>query len=101
MNIRDIIKEYLKAQGFDGLYNEFECGCEIKDLMPCSEPDVNCSPGYKKSCCGEDCIYGDQDTAWHIVAEKPEPEKPVTWTCCDGVLGEEDRCSICSEGYED
>ena len=51
--VREIVTEYLKANGYDGLYG-FECGCAIDDLFPCGEPCLSCSPGYLNNC--ETCI---------------------------------------------
>lgn len=75
MNIRNIVEEYLKSRGFDGLYNtDVPCGCLLDDLAPCGELDncLDCKPGrrrdFKK---GEDC--GNMDCEgwgtdhWHIV----------------------------------
>lgn len=41
MNVKQIVKEYLKAQGFDGLCN-IDCGCGFDDLMPCCETSEDC-----------------------------------------------------------
>lgn len=57
MGIRKIVREYLKAHGYDGLYN-YECGCAIDDLMPCdaSTEDIwECEPGYARKD-DPDCI---------------------------------------------
>ena len=73
MSVLDIVKEYLKANGYDGLVTD-ECGCQLSDLAPCciGESFINCEPGYKTPCLGgEDCAaYGDCD--WHITTKKPE-----------------------------
>ena len=45
MILKEIIVEYLVANGFDGLYLD-DCGCMSDDLMPCGEPSPRCSPGY-------------------------------------------------------
>ena len=46
MNVQEIVKEYLKDNGYDGLYSR-SCGCRIDDLMPCSSGETwNCKPGY-------------------------------------------------------
>lgn len=77
MTIKEIVKAYLKANGFDGLYNAAMpgdgCGCTIDDLMPCDEQlSQDCTVGYKveypndevEYCpCGEVC-------PWHIEKEK-------------------------------
>ncbi len=46
-DVCEIIKNYLETNGFDGLQNGAECGCVIKDLMPCGEVNPSCSSGYK------------------------------------------------------
>lgn len=50
MNIKEMIKDYLKAHGFDGLYNaEMECGCPLNDLISCEYPELyECKAGVKK-----------------------------------------------------
>jgi hypothetical protein len=51
MTIKEIVVEYLKASGFDGLAGE-ECGCLIADDCPCGEPPVDvCVPGYRWDSC--------------------------------------------------
>jgi hypothetical protein len=65
VTVKEIIKEYLERNGFDGLWSEDDCGCENSDLFPCEGeygsgiPD--CKPGYKSKC-PEDC--GEHE--WHI-----------------------------------
>lgn len=68
MIVREIVKAYLDANGFDGLFNgDGDCACRKDDLCPCGENCMDCTPGYK-SPCPEDC--GDHD--WHISASKEE-----------------------------
>ena len=68
MNLKEIVKKYLKDHGYDGLFDrDGECACETDDLFPCDNPSAFCRPGYKELC---DC--GDHD--FHIVAKK-EKEK--------------------------
>lgn len=48
MNIREIVKKWLKLNYHDGLVNvECGCGCGVDDLFPCEyfNPD-NCEPGF-------------------------------------------------------
>ena len=34
MKVKEMLIEYLKANGFDGLYCE-DCGCQLSDLATC------------------------------------------------------------------
>ena len=62
--IRQIIIEYIQANGYDGLAGD-ECGCSIEHLAPCDNP-LECVPAYKHVCdCGDGCL-------WHMKTEKPE-----------------------------
>jgi len=48
MNVRDIIKQYLRCHGFDGLVNtEVPCGCTLSDMCPCEGDGLECLPAYK------------------------------------------------------
>ena len=49
-NLKSIVTSWLNLHGYDGLYNEGECACEISDLMPCGEPNSDCAAGYKAHC---------------------------------------------------
>lgn len=58
-NCRDIIKEYLIKNKYDGICNpELECGCGLNDFIPCDCLDFNeCYPAYKGIC-------KDKDSDW-------------------------------------
>ena len=64
MNVKDIVKEWLSKNGYDGLSNQ-ECGCGIDDFMPCEglsifQDNCDCEPGHKwdgNSCITDDCDY--------------------------------------------
>lgn len=59
-DVHDIVAEYLKRYGYDGLFNsDADCACELDELAPCGEPSFSCHPGFKYGC---DC--GDHD--FHI-----------------------------------
>ena len=80
-NLKEIIKEYLEENGYDGLYYD-DCACSVEDLIPCDEPNTNCQPGYKGACNGGDCdgdcdfhIYGDKAEALAADEEKAAAEK--------------------------
>lgn len=48
MTVRDILEQWLKANGYDGLVADGgECGCELGDLAPCSEYFGNCLAAYR------------------------------------------------------
>lgn len=63
--VLDIIAEYLKKNGYDGLCGD-ECSCGIDEFSICrSASFVSCVPGYKNVCdCGGNCFY-------HITPQKP------------------------------
>jgi hypothetical protein len=66
--VGDILKTWLKAGGYDGLFNSWsECACEIDDLAPCGNVRFDCKAGYKVN----DCLCG-QGCDFHIVETKPE-----------------------------
>ena len=50
MNCRDILIEWLKEHGYDGLANpEVPCGCGFDEFLPCSvldEDGAGCQPAY-------------------------------------------------------
>lgn len=76
MTVKDIIKKYLKDNGYDGLYNSGECACLVNELAPCDSADIfRCEAGYYVKCDHnpETCpLGGDPDCDWHIVREKPK-----------------------------
>ena len=67
MNVARIISEYLKTNGYDGLYNlDGGCACEIGDLAPCECLNLDCKAGIKEPC---DCEEGHR---FHIVPKGKE-----------------------------
>lgn len=71
MEAIEIIKEHLKANGFDGLCGD-DCTCDLEDLVPCMEDFGHCEPGYKIPCTGDqpECP-ADGNCDWHMTTEKP------------------------------
>jgi hypothetical protein len=57
INVRQIVEKYLKDNGYDGLFSEYECACSFDDFMPCSGTNDmlhECEAGHKFPCdCGE------------------------------------------------
>ena len=75
MTVKEIVKEYLKKNGYDGLYND-NCGCKItEDLCPCDDWfSPYCEAGYLiEYKDGEECSCGE-DCDWHIGPKKAEVE---------------------------
>ena len=65
MTVREILIDYLKANGYDGLCTD-DCGCGIEGLGPCCDDyQLRCKPAYKWECdgCkdGYDCWTGFGD----------------------------------------
>jgi len=53
--VREIVAEYLKKIGADGLCNpEKECGCGIDELFVCGEDPTSCVPAVFVRC--RDCL---------------------------------------------
>ena len=67
MNAKQMIKEYLYNNGYDGLCSiEGECGCKLDDLAPCYHLSIDdCQAGHLVDCDPETCPV-DGDCEWHI-----------------------------------
>jgi hypothetical protein len=47
-NVKDIVSNYLKENGFDGLCRRNSCGCGLDNLFDCPvERSEKCKPAYK------------------------------------------------------
>ena len=67
MTVTEILKDWLKSHGYDGLYHEdSECGCLVGDLGPCGEIGGSCKAGVLGKCNPETCA-NDGHCDWHIV----------------------------------
>jgi hypothetical protein len=76
-NVTEIVKEWLSANGFDGLCGE-ECGCGLDDLAPCVDKMDGCVPAYRVPCPpARDRKCSEIDTYLY------RPEKP-TGNACQG-----------------
>lgn len=85
MTVKEIIKQYLEREKFDGLCAErCECACLVDDLAPCESMQETCAPGYRVEC---DC--GDHD--FHITTLKPAPHDYQPFTTID----DSEACGQC------
>ena len=59
INALEIVRQYLIANGYDGLVDkEAECSCMLDDLMPCfGDAFTTCEAGHKLDCPEE---YADE-----------------------------------------
>ena len=71
--VRDITEQWLRANGYDGLYSPGYCCCSVEDLMPCGEYKPDCRPGHKVPCPGPELCNGEGECEFHI-GRKSEDE---------------------------
>lgn len=65
MEVKEIIKEYLEKNGYDGLFLPGNCACKKNDLMPCDVNFSECIPGYLYKCdCGARMNKYAVSTVW-------------------------------------
>jgi hypothetical protein len=86
MNIKEIMKKYLKDNGYGGLrHSETNCSCAIEssendlsDLFECGEYCGDCEPAYTKLCerIDGDCDHceADEDNKICYTTENPKSE---------------------------
>lgn len=74
MNVKEIVKKYLKDNGYDGLFMCGECACKLDDLAPCCGTMADCQAGYKRAPHPSEETYVDAD--WVISAWKTFPDNP-------------------------
>ena len=78
MTVKEIVKDYLEKNGYDGLCCE-GCGCGLDDFMPCEGCDIkNCKPAYRHGCNGDCAKCGDDELCELIESystEKPEAQE--------------------------
>ena len=84
MTVREIVAEYLRANGYDGLWSPNHwCACLLGDLMPCEDDGNECEPGYRVDC-PRDCPEGpcgfhvQQERAAITVTQYDADGKPVS-----------------------
>jgi len=55
MNVNDVLRKYMKDNGYDGLYEGGEgCGCSLDDFMPCGTCNGECEFGVKREATQEE-----------------------------------------------
>ena len=70
MTVKEILIEWLKEHGYNGLLNDDDFCCGLDDFIPCNcEGIEGCQPGYRIKC---DPETSDGGFNWKIVSEKPE-----------------------------
>jgi len=76
MTAREIIKQHLEENGFDGLYTD-DCGCFNGDLAPCGEScSFECEAGYKVPCDPKTCPAGGE-CGFHIGPKEVSNENRI------------------------
>lgn len=77
MTTHDMIREWLKENGYDGLYSD-QCACKQDDLFPCGGEYIqDCKAGYFSKCnpdCDHEGYEPDDPDCWHIQSNKPETD---------------------------
>jgi len=75
ITVHQIVAEWLKQNGYDGLAYPGECACLTDDLAPCGEIQGGCTAGYRALCapgCGHEGYDPNDPSCWHIQLKKPE-----------------------------
>jgi hypothetical protein len=70
MTVKEIVKEYLEKNGYDGLCGG-DCGCGLDDFMPCAQFALEgvptcCTPAYKHTC-NSDCTNCGDDELCELI----------------------------------
>jgi len=88
--VREILVDWLKANGYEGLSNPRQaCGCEVDDLELCAAVGEECEAGHKVPCDPETC-EADGDCPWHMVPGRKEADPPCR--DCGKPLGANHAC---------
>ncbi len=75
-SVKDIVIEYLKKNGYDGLCNDNQCGCKLDHFMPCDGDVIACVPAYHHEC--EKCASGTDCDETTIPGGCLQTEKQVS-----------------------
>jgi hypothetical protein len=82
MTVKEIIIDYIKQHGFDGLC-DLECGCGLDDFAPCGDVRDTCEPAYKRTreeCakCEQDCYLKEEDYNAFYCTKERKPDESNT-----------------------
>ena len=71
MTVYEIVREFLKNNGYDGLADGKGYGCALDNLMPCGcgENFVHCKPAHRKIC--KDCANTDECDLFKMYEDYP------------------------------
>lgn len=77
LNVRDIVRLQLVADGFDGLVaSGGECACLLGDLAPCGDMKHDCIAGHSHVCGAPDCEWEcDGEGDFHVIPGMRPQEK--------------------------
>jgi len=76
MTVEDILKDWLKEHGFDGLCNpEERCDCGLDDFCPCGYPQDCVSAKKKIATAGDIDEYSEYKIGDEIFVTTKEEEK--------------------------
>ena len=106
MNVKEIVIAYLKANGFDGLYNEIgECGCGCDELMPCDNAGIDdCEPafGVYCPCCGEIVFVPVSNVIRELekACQKSDEQTALSLSDLFGILAGDSKRSTPYAAYE-
>lgn len=45
--IDELLPDWLRRAGYEGLCNDDDCACSLDDLRPCGECGCSCTPAHK------------------------------------------------------
>ena len=82
-DVKKIVEEWLEGEGYEGLYNEAGCGCQLSELALCGEMTQNCEAAYLFDCsrCAKrpSCDIADEEQPYLMSTDKDfcEPDYTV------------------------
>lgn len=89
--VKLIVSDWLKANGFDGLFNpDAACACLAGDLAPCGNIHKECHAGRRVNYAQGECPCGES-CDWHIeIPTPPSVEAHIAdalnWKCECGAV---------------